>query len=159
MREKGQTIIYDFMISFIIFVLFVFALNLQWSIKFDEIQEKHLDTKMRKRGIQAIQVLVKSPGYPKDWNSENAEVIGLAERENILSQGKISELQNISYSDAKGLLLLAEYDFWLQIDALGEENDLNFGQEPQTPETAVRLKRDVLLNGGNANVYLTVYEQ
>lgn len=47
------------------------------------------------KAYQVSELLIKSPGYPKDWNSTNFERVGLISEPYLLEQSKISELEKI----------------------------------------------------------------
>ncbi len=158
MFKKGQTSSYDFIAALLIFMIFFVSLTTQWNETLYNMEQGHFQTKMTKRATQAIQTLVKSSGYPKNWSVSNVEIIGLAKGENILEQKKINEFSKIDYTVAKKLMILGNYDFYFEIDFNGTTNDFNFGIKPTKFQKQIVLGRKILINGEDGNAVLTVYK-
>lgn len=109
--SKGQVAITDMFIAlfiFVILIVFIASIWNQYNLKLDDtIVYEDMITKT----FQISDVLIKSPGYPKIWNSTNVEVIGLAENDRMLSNEKVGNLTNMTIDKIKENFHLGPYKF------------------------------------------------
>ncbi|MBW6451691.1 MAG: hypothetical protein K0B02_03085 [DPANN group archaeon] len=99
-KKKGQLFTQDFILSLLIFLMIV---SLSISI-WDNITEKtrNIDTVtyMQQKAFYITDILIKTKGYPENWNSTTVELIGLSTGKNhMIGIEKINMLDNISYDD------------------------------------------------------------
>lgn len=156
--RNAQASLYDLMMAFMLFLIAFSLLNSVWTKNYASALDSLSMSEMESKTLQALNVLLKTQGYPKNWNSSNVEIIGLAERKNSISETKLDAFTSMDYSTAKEKLKLGQYDFRFEFDAQGEENDVNFGLEPGSEKNVVSLKRIVEFNGGSVIVYFKVFK-
>jgi hypothetical protein len=70
---------------------------------------------MESAAMSASDSLVRQPGIPEGWNSANVTALGLASRENVLNETKLSEFLGMDHSEIKRLLGIANYEFYFEV--------------------------------------------
>jgi hypothetical protein len=107
---KGQALSGDFIISIAIF-LFILAILMPL---FGQITERiRTDSDQREleaRSIFVSDAIIKTAGYPADWNSTTVKTIGFSDN-NRLNMTKIRSFLDMSYQDAKDALSLEDLNF------------------------------------------------
>lgn len=101
--RKSQSSIIDFTIAFIIFLI-VFIINYySWTSIQNKIQNDEDYHYFQTSIHQAINSLIKNPGYPINWesNSSTAKSIGLALKPNVLSNEKLNALNQYAQHSLK----------------------------------------------------------
>jgi len=155
--EKGQVSGYDVLIAIIIFLL-MFAILRQIPISnltnaIDDVSYNE----MRIYSQQAMDSMLKTNGYPIDWDASNVEIIGLSERPNIIDSEKVSQLLLLDYDIAQDLLALGKYDFNLMIDSVDNSKDFSYGVSIPNDKEVIVIER-VVYYGGEANATLYVFK-
>lgn len=74
---------------------------------------------MKNKAHQIADLMVKTKGYPENWNRSNVKIIGFATESNLINKSKVLEFMNMSDANIKEVLN-TEYDFELNI-SLGDE--------------------------------------
>lgn len=157
--ERGQISSYDALAALFLFLLAFTTLRGTWLGNL-EVAENELEyNDMRSKAIQAIDSLVKTKGSPSDWNSENVELIGLAEKPSVLSESKLREFSSMSYTTVKELLWLGNYDFRFELYAAEPSKDLNVGMPVDGNSTIVSLRRTINYLGGQGLVVFKVFKE
>ena len=112
--KKAQTIMSDFSIGLAIFLVTVFvAFNIYGDMK---------ETKSLKYDISDINLeinsisnkLIRSKGYPENWNKNNVLDIGWEQDYPLLNTTKLNYTTQLTYSQLKDLLK-TNYDFQINI--------------------------------------------
>ena len=112
---------------------------------------------MRIYSQQAMDSMLKTNGYPIDWDASNVEIIGLSERPNIIDSEKVSQLLLLDYDIAQDLLALGKYDFNLMIDSVDNSKDFSYGVSIPNDKEVIVIER-VVYYGGEANATLYVFK-
>ncbi len=158
MREKGQTVSYDLLIAVLLFLLLMQTMQFLWTDSLQGNLDQQGIITMRELASNVSETLIKSQGFPREWNSANVETIGLAQRPSVLSVDKVREFGLIDHNQARILLALSQYDFFFELDSVLNELDVNVGNAvPDTGELAV-VSRNVIYGGENANAKLYIFE-
>ena len=159
MHNKGQTSSYDLLVALFLFLLMFASMRGLWigNIQVAEKEQQHIE--MRFKTIQAMNSLIKTKGYPSNWDTNTVELIGLAERENVLSETKINRFAALDYPTATELLALGNYDFNITITSFNPANDLSVGMPVDQNSTIVSIKRSVKYKGGEADVVFKVFTE
>ena len=148
----------DFLISFFIFlsafiIIVAYYQNLQ-----TDISEADARNNMYSTAINIASLLATTSGYPKYWDNNTVEVIGLYDsgRFNLT---KFEELKNVSYSNATKMLGSGYYRLNISLkNVTGNivqkpENPTffySYGTSPSNAEQIVLVKRLGVINlGGN----------
>ena len=156
MNKKAQTQMFDFVTAALLFVLFIGMLQSTWKSGFDQVKDESLMLEMESSAISAVTTLMNSPGYPEDWNTESVAIIGLAKRPGAIDSRKLAEFSSIDYDTGKGLMNLAAFDVFVQIDANQPAYDINFGTDLDTNTKTVVLRRKSTIEGRDAIVTFKV---
>ena len=167
MNKKGQGIAIDFLFAILIFLLVLNASMALINSNNTTALDKNLMGELQASASQAIDMLVRTEGVPKDWQNKSideASLIGLAKRDRVLDSDKINTFMTWAedYSDETGdynkvkTLLLSGYDFHFKIGDLEAPLEIN---QPDiwNDMTAVRIKRIVNFNGGETIAEFTIY--
>lgn len=147
-KSNGQTFMPDFMASIVVFGLVLAVFLSSWTSVISDQRELgkeiSIDTADRTSTF-----LVSTPGYPENWNSDNVEIVGFAQKENVLDYDRIREFGKIDYSNQTTLMRARNFYLkfenetgTMQID--GET--LFYGQSFSDPDFVYPVKRTVKIN-------------
>lgn len=155
-NRKSQIAMSDLFLAASIFIILLGAvvyLYSHYTTKFESRQEFN---RMQLSAIQITDMLVKSPGKPSNWESDEPdtpklEIMGLAYSDagkRNLSVLKVNAFLNLSYDKTRDILG-TEHDFYFRLSTLGgsviAEKGLN-----ATGARAVSIERRVLYAGQSA---------
>ena len=93
----------DFIISFFIFLSAFIIIAAYYQNLQTDITEASVRNDMYSRAINIASLLATTSGYPKYWDSNTVEVIGLYDSGKF-NLTKFEELKNVSYSNATKML-------------------------------------------------------
>jgi len=160
--SKAQVSAYDFIIAMTLFLFMFITLHSIWAGNFNATVENQMRTQTQESGYKALEVLVKSSGYPLDWETDpnNAEVIGLAKRKNILDNDKVEAFKNmglVNYELSKNLLGLEIFDYRFEMDALEDINDFVVGADLPSDKEIYSTTRVVNYKGAEAVAQIYVF--
>lgn len=157
---RGQVASYDILMSFVGFILiFSFVLFL-WNQNFTKAFGQQEIIQKQLKANQALDVLIKSKGYPLNWetNPGNVEVIGLASKENVLSQKKVDAFSKLAYDNAREKLKLGPYDFQFDLNTGNPADNKSIGISPPSTEAVIVLQRAVIYKGVDSNVFFKLFK-
>jgi len=149
--KKGQAISTDFIFSFAVFILFLLILVPLLSRIEGDVREQRLQELMERSIISASDMLVKTPGYPDNWDKNNVSSIGLKTGDH-LDKNKIKNLMEMDYKKAKDNLGLSGFEFYMNItdyknQAISiDSNTLQFGNNIINGNRVSNIKRPVVFN-------------
>jgi hypothetical protein len=113
--RKAQAWSMDFAASVVIFItaliLVIFALN----YTLNQNQQQVSFNVMENTAMSVSDSLVRQPGIPANWTNTTVTTIGLASQENILNESKLSEFMKMNENAIKGLLGIANYEFYFEV--------------------------------------------
>lgn len=94
--SQGQIFSTDLLISMGLFMLVVMlalhTLDFAWSQQSKFKQARYLQS----RASQIADLLVRTEGYPPDWNATNVTLIGLAQPSHIVANSSLNKLEQVS---------------------------------------------------------------
>ena len=96
---KGQVLTSDFAASIALFSLFLILFGTVWN---NSVQMFSQETNLQERQHEYSLNLLKTSGYPSDWNSSNVEIPGLY-HQGYLSAEKFLELKELTDSELRKL--------------------------------------------------------
>ena len=138
-KSKGQIFTPDFMAALVVFgALLIVFLN-SWDSIIDH-QTGFEEERMYMEAQQTVAFLVATPGYPDDWDSEDVQVPGFAENDNIVKAEKLDEFGELEYSDKTSLLKVENFRLMIEDD---DEVLYEFGEDYSQAETVLPLSRTV----------------
>ncbi len=158
--SKGQVMAYDFMVAMILFLLIFLTLNSIWVGIFSSIIGTQMQSQTQDSAYKALEVLVKTKGYPSDWETDpaNAEVIGLTKRKNVFDDDKVEAFKTMDYDLSKELMGLGAFDYNLSVKAFDTVNDFTKGITLPTDKDIHATSRIVNYKGAEAIVTLYVFQ-
>lgn len=157
-NEIGQMALYDCMFAVFIFIIVFTAFTTAHNMNFQTGEEINKLNEMKNVTHNAMESLINFEGKPSNWDSENVEIIGLAEKKGVLSEEKVSEFALMEYEKIQEKIVFGRYNFFLEIDSEREEDDLNAGQAIGNEADVIKIERNVLYKEAITNVRLSVYE-
>ncbi|MCW1296419.1 MAG: hypothetical protein OH319_01925 [Candidatus Parvarchaeota archaeon] len=159
LNKKAQVLSADLVVSIFIFTIIISLFFIFWRNVYNNLtmQEKFLE--LQYSAIRISNMLVKTTGYPSNWNSTNVVQIGLASEANVLSIEKLRVFLDINYAEIKRIMKISE-DFRVRVkyrngstilDNLGLP--LEKGLEPSpSAKIIVPIERPCLLKLENVTV-------
>ena len=158
--SRGQIVSYDILMAFSAFVLLFAFLSFVWNQNFITGFEQQEIIQQQILANQAAEVLIKSKGTPTDWEDDpiKMEVIGLATKQNVLSQQKLDAFEALDYETAQEALKIKQYDFLFELKTGSLVNDKTIGADISTAKDIFVLRRNVIYLGEDANVFFKLFE-
>ncbi|MFH1239801.1 MAG: hypothetical protein V1672_01165 [Candidatus Diapherotrites archaeon] len=158
--SRGQISAYDFMIAMFLFLLMFITLNSVWTGIYSSVVENQIQTQMHDSSYKALEVLIKTKGYPANWEDDpsNAESIGLAKRKNVFDDDKVTAFKSMDYDLSKELMGLGLFEYYLDVDSFGTANDFTKGISLPTDKDIYSASRIVNYKGAEAVVTLYVFQ-
>ncbi len=157
LKKNGQVSSIDLLISAIVFLMIFISIRGIWIENLNEGQASLNSYELELKTIQAVNCLLKTPGFPVDWNSSSVELIGLAKKPFVLSEDKVDEFLLLDYNNAKKALGIEGYEFNLSIfDSALDENKF-FGLSPTQNSVVYSLNRKVIFRGVSANARISIF--
>ncbi len=150
-RGKGQSFIPDFFLSVIIFILVVNTLYITADRAFSKGEGYEPETLQRK-GFYITDTLVKTSGYPADWNGSDVRLPGLkANDSEAIDAGKLEMMDNISDDELKHMWGIGEYMFNLTV--CSNDIDHSYGWDVDHESSLIiPVQRYVVIDSGNGTL-------
>ena len=159
MDKRGQISTYDIVVALFIFVLVFATMRGIWISNVQKAETEQEYNIMKLKAMQAIESMVKTKGYPKNWDGSNVELLGLARKQNVLSESKVMQFAAMDYSTAKDLLLIANYDFNFSLHSAEPTDSVSVGMPLDSNSTVISIKRVVKYKGAEADVVFKVFKE
>ena len=163
LSKKGQVVILDLIIALIIFLMTVIFILATYSFNVSRLDRDIRYNSLAIESFEILDFLVKSGGYPNDWNITNVKIIGLASGDRRLSTIKIQQFAQLNYTPTKELLGIAGKEFFLQIRSLDNINLFEAGVSPLENNTcnekyeSITLRRAAFWEGQRVTVYFSLW--
>jgi hypothetical protein len=173
----GQVYSSEILIAFLIFMVsFTLLIGLWDSSTTDILRTEGMKT-METVGIDAAEVLVRTPGIPSNWSSNDVLALGLINESRVLSAAKIGNFTHYmsttdndlcpsspsNYDCNLYMLGIAGYDFYFNISYLNGSTAIaggapaSVGRRPSNETMMLTVTRTALLDGDVTRLYLTVW--
>lgn len=159
LRKTGQISLYDVMAALFVFILLFVTMRGIWIGNIISAEDIQGETEMRLKAAQALNSIIKIKGFPKNWDAGNVQLIGLAKRANVLSEGKLNKFAAMDYGTARDLMLLGSYDFNISIEAFDPVNNISIGMPIDGNSTILSLERTVKYKEAEASVVFKVFKE
>ncbi len=118
--NKGQVWSFDFAVSVVIFFSVVVMILFSWNYTAAKHTEQVLFNEMESKAVTLSDSLIRTSGFPKEWNSSDVQIIGLADDENILNETKILQLVSMPYDTIRATMGIMNYNFYLGVRYLND---------------------------------------
>jgi len=159
LNKRGQVESYDIVVALVLFMFIFVTLRGIWIGNLNSLESEQRNVEMRLKADQAVNSIIRIRGFPENWDSENVELIGLAEKKNVLKEESLQEFAAIEYGTAKELLKLGGYDFNFTLHAKDTSNNFAAGMPVDNNSSIVSLKRIVKYKGAEASVVFKVFTE
>ena len=115
-KRKAQLFTQDFILSIVMFLAIVSLGNSAWENVMEKTSSDDTIGYMQQKAFYITDIIIKTRGYPEDWNSTDVELAGLSGGKNhMLSIEKIDMFGNVSYSQCIDMWDIPGYGFNLTI--------------------------------------------
>ena len=112
-KRKGQALASDFTVSIALFLFLIVGCAIVWNTTVGKYARFRDNQFMQEKIFSVSDALIRTPGYPQEWDSANVRLIGLSEGEsNVLNKSKLLEFKNVDYSVAKNMWGLSGYEYY-----------------------------------------------
>ncbi len=148
--KKAQSFGPDFVVSSIVFILILSMLHIHVQSIYERI-EKQNDLIFYESLVSTTDLLMLYHGYPRNWNSNNVEVLGLAERPNKLNETKVIRFMNdISNENVSKLLNIEGMSFYFLIknktSVIMEKNNTGWEKIREDSDNIYIINRNAVMN-------------
>ena len=163
---KSQAWSMDFVSSVVIFVTAIVILSLAVSyVVSQNVQQKEIN-RIEELALSISDALIRTQGYPEDWNETNVINIGLASEENILNESKVRIfIENLSDDVIMHRFGAGDCKFYFELrDINGEifeiESGVNAtkGEYPTSPEISIPVERFVLYRNRPSKILFILWK-
>ena len=158
--SRGQLSGIDMMFGVFLFMIVIAVISIEWTDSFNYAKNVQMTRTTTDLAISLSNQLVSFEGEPQDWNATTVKVIGLAIRQNLLSQGKINTLAAMNITAIKDLLGVSDYHLLIRIFKadLGGDNVALFGETlPGNASSASVIDSYAALNNEVVIVRVTLW--
>lgn len=145
-RNRGQIFSSDLVLSFAVFSVIlsvaVVALNIAWSNQ----TQFSRSWRLERKSLIISDLLVRSNGYPDDWNASNIRIVGIAQPSHIIQPYYLSKLANLSEKSLRSAWQL-QYDISFYLNLSASNYSWQRGQRwNESADEIVPQTRSVLIN-------------
>lgn len=153
----------DFAVSLVIFLTAFSLIIFIWHQTFYHTHQNFQIIKMERLALSISDKLIRTPGFPRDWNDTTVEVLGLAEEENILNSTKIEIFLGMENETIRSLLGIQNYNFYFEILYLNntlveiDGKTLVKGVPPKNTECVIPVERYVILQNLPVKMRFTLW--
>lgn len=156
--DRGQILSIDMNISLFLFVAFVLASTMVFNHVSSQLDDYIVYSGMVRTAVILSDTLVRSPGYPANWNSTNVMSVGLAEESNIINGSNLLKLGAIPYQTFKERTGIEDYDILINITSLGGQELFTYGPTGFEESTQIfpLMRLCILDNGTMRPVHFSV---
>lgn len=158
---KGQIITTEFMLVATILVVLLIASLSFWFIGSSRFQENVDRTEIQLTALDVSDQLVKSGGFPEDWNEHTSTTVslGLVVYERDLDQSKVETfMNNLTYSEIKDYLAIENLEILVTIYSLDGQTLYQTGSYPDNPETVANVRRAAVLGTDIVHVDVMIWQ-
>ncbi|MFH0970978.1 MAG: hypothetical protein ABIG96_01770 [Candidatus Micrarchaeota archaeon] len=108
----------DFVVGLAIFLVILLIVSPMWSSVTTQVENSEAERRLQIAGIEVSETLLRTKGFPEDWNSTSVISIGLAGETRVLNATKAKyffQFMESNYTDAKFMLGAGAYDMRVEI--------------------------------------------
>ena len=173
---KGQVFSGEFLLSFVLFLTALILLLSLWTSSTRDVLTYERRKTMEELGVSAAEKLIRTPGYPDEWNASSVTSVGLANVSRILSPRKIIEFTKLTDDSSAGscgagssyecnvhMLGIGGYDFSFNLTYLNGSTVVldgypaSSGRFKVDEKEAVTITRTAILNDDIVRMYFTIW--
>jgi len=119
MMRSGQLFTTDFIVSLVLFMSVLGTVFYGIGTSVDQQAQRNDRAVLQQRAAQTADLLVRTSGYPADWNASSVRVTGLASDDHIIEPGKFIELRETGYDRFRAINRFSRSDVVINITANG----------------------------------------
>lgn len=147
MSRSGQLFTTDFVISAFVFVVLLNLAVFTWNMAYDQQDRFTRQDVMQRKAFHVASILVRTPGYPDNWTTSTVELVGLADPDHVVQDGKVSKMAALDYSRLRALLDVIPSEIHVTVNATGYTREVG-NAPPENPSDLVVERRAVLVDNG-----------
>ncbi|MFA6065509.1 MAG: hypothetical protein WCW44_00860 [archaeon] len=155
-KIRGQISSIDLLVAILLFVLIFFSMRNIWIDNLSSALIESDKFQLQVLSNEAIDSLLNTPGYPLSWNAQNVELIGLADKQNVINSIKLAQFKSMNYETAKSKLGLGLYEFSFDLNSINSEYNEHIGSNLDSNSNVFSITRKVTYKGVEANVVFKI---
>ena len=148
--RKAQISTLDLIFAVSLFVLVVILFEISWDSVLSAINMSGSEN-YQHAAYRIMDDLLETPGDPRDWNSSNVNMIGIAKSRDVIDGDKFVSFVDIvddNYTRAKELLGVSSYEFYGNLSYPNGTGIVEFGLVPVNG-TEIAVANGIALYKGN----------
>lgn len=151
MNKSGQTMAFDFFISISMFLLVMGMSIVAMNYIDGQLKSNQEEALMRTAAVTASEVLLKTEGSPREWNTTNVKSVGLLSGE-FLNESKVIAFVSMDYSPARSTLGIRQYELYVNFTSINSSilnlrgRELSFGSDPIVSSQIIKVQRAALID-------------
>jgi hypothetical protein len=149
----GQVMTGDFIIATTVFLLAIGLSVFMFNSSIKQIKNEQEEDFMHVTAVSVSELLIKTEGSPKNWNSSNVKSIGLASGD-LLNQSKVIEFVNMSYDSVRNIMNIKQYGMKMTFNSINGSvlnisgTEMQIGSDPPNNSQVINIKRNTLITDG-----------
>lgn len=144
--RSGQIFTTDLVISTLIFFVIVNLSLITWNITQANTVMFNDERDLQNRVTRVADLVVRSPGYPTDWNTSSIQVIGFTARDHEIDNRKLAAFHQLPYTQQVHLMRTDHTNFSLTFSSDGHTVNISHPTAAIGPEPiAVITQTDAML--------------
>lgn len=157
-KKKAQIAIIDLFTALSVFIILILTIIVLFNFYTIRLQENIFREELRDKAFMLGEILL-STGKPVDWDYSTVEIIGLARYDRHIQEERFNEFKdNITYVDAKGLLGLGGFDFYVRLTELDGNFIGDYGNDISLEkQEVVALRRIIFYEDEPARMEVRVW--
>ncbi|HLD15782.1 MAG TPA: hypothetical protein VJB94_04370 [Candidatus Nanoarchaeia archaeon] len=156
--KKAQAIITDLLVAVSIGIVLLISINLSWDYYTLKLSDDVTYSDMFIRASETSEVLVSTQGYPKNWNSNNVILAGLADYDRKISESKLSNFAALNNSAIKDMFKVNLYNFTFEMKYKINDSNITSIGEAGNANVSVNSRRLVIYRNEPAIVNFIVWK-
>lgn len=116
-KKRSQASMLDLFMGAFLFIILITFVMITWNNYNNRLYERLIYEQIELKTFQVSDLLVRSSGSPTNWedNISSLKVIGLADKDRILSTNKVAAFVNLSNDNVTKILNLENYNFYFKL--------------------------------------------
>lgn len=155
MSRAGQLFTSDFIVSAVLFFTALGTVFYGVNTALDRQTQQNQRMVLERHAVQLTDLLIRTPGYPPDWNASTVEVPGIAQQDHIIDPEKFIGLRRIGHERLKELARLGGDRLALNLTINGSRASIGgfTDQELALVTDRERLFTDIEHSGADWELY------
>jgi hypothetical protein len=165
--RRGQLSTLDLVAASMVFAAIIYSFIWTWGEVQGTIWTYEAVSGQANKGLDIADIFLHTQGEPTYWATlinvsvDNVRSLGIVGERNIIETEKLGALRKLTYSDAKKILGMGSYGFYIRITDLDGDRKFHYGNEEGGDEsnTVTVIERMAILDDEIVKFYLGLFEE